>query len=335
MPLPAIPLAPDRGYVPPSTGLPEDYLVRFTWLELWPWWHPGILIGTILILGLPGWLALDVAPAGDALVLTIALILYLGFAGWMLGRHHRRERERRYIMEVLRSEEWRQRVAHYIATSEHLPAAKTINYVTMGSRARFLFLKLCLPICARAFLLAFMISIIMDILFFAFTILVVWGVAAATGAHFRYDTPSKMLNWLFSFPIIVQMIIVGDFLFLMLPKALGHVDFRYFKFTAQEIAAMEIQKGSAVTSDDWMRWWLQHPVQHQLFRIFTFSRSLAWFGVALGLLAIFTYIVLYVGGLSAAYLLVTWLLWHVYAHIYAMPVMQAQKLIRARPDLLA
>jgi hypothetical protein len=116
MPLPAIPLAPDRGYVPPSTGLPEDYLVRFTWLELWPWWHPGILIGTILILGLPGWAALDVALAGDALVSTIALILYLGFAGWMLGRHHRRGRERRYIMEVLRSEEWRQRVAHYRRT---------------------------------------------------------------------------------------------------------------------------------------------------------------------------------------------------------------------------
>ena len=176
---------------------------------------------------------------------------------------------------------------------------------------------------------------IMDILFFAFMILVVWGVAAATGAHFRYDTPSKMLNWLFSFPIIVQVIVVGDFLFLMLPKALGHVDFRYLKLTAQEMAATEIQKGSAITSDDWMRWWLQHPVQHQFFRIFKFSRSLAWFGVALGLLAIFTYIVLYVGSLCAAYLLVTWLLWHVYAHIYAMPVIQAQKLIRARPDLLA
>ena len=158
MPLPSIPLAPDRGYMPPNADLPDGYLVCFAWLELWPWWHPGILIGTILILGLSGWLALDVALAGDALVSTVALVAYLGFAVWMLGRHHRRERERRHILEVLSSEEWRQRVAHYVATGEHLPA-KTINYPTMGSRARFLFLKLCLPICARAFLLAFIISI--------------------------------------------------------------------------------------------------------------------------------------------------------------------------------
>src|SRR5258708_26695995 len=153
MPLRSIPLAPDWGYMRPNADLPDNYLARFAWLELWPWWHPGILIGTILILGLPGWLALDLALAEDALVSTIALVLYLSFAGWMLSRHHRRARERRYIMEVLCSEEWRQRVAHYVATGEHLPA-KTINYPTMGSRARWLFLKLCLP----AFFLAFILS---------------------------------------------------------------------------------------------------------------------------------------------------------------------------------
>jgi hypothetical protein len=45
-----------------------------------------------------------------------ALLLYLAYAVWMLGRYRRQEQERRYIIEVLRSQGWRDRLVHWLVT---------------------------------------------------------------------------------------------------------------------------------------------------------------------------------------------------------------------------
>jgi hypothetical protein len=115
MSLPAIPLAPNRGYVPPMAELRGNYLWRGEWIPLWPWWHPLILPRLFIFIGLPGWLILHFAsniPVPEADL----LLPYLAYSGWMLVRYHWRERERRYIVGVLRSPEWRDRLVHWVVT---------------------------------------------------------------------------------------------------------------------------------------------------------------------------------------------------------------------------
>src|SRR5262245_2085655 len=113
--LPSIPLAPNRGYVPPMPELPGNYLLRGEWIPLWPWWHPLILPRLFIFIGLPGWLILHFAPE-IPIPPAGTLLLYFGYTVWLLGRYSRRERERRYIVGVLRSREWRDRLTHWVVT---------------------------------------------------------------------------------------------------------------------------------------------------------------------------------------------------------------------------
>jgi hypothetical protein len=97
------PAAPGRGYVPPIGELSGNYFLRREWIPLWPWWHLLIMPRLFVFIGLPG-LAHSTFRICKPIPMPGALSLYLAYAVWMLGRYRRQEQERRYIIEVLRSQ---------------------------------------------------------------------------------------------------------------------------------------------------------------------------------------------------------------------------------------
>jgi hypothetical protein len=113
--VPLIPVGRSKAYRPPAPFIPVDYNQRREWVTLWPWWHPAILPGRILFLGLPAILLVWAAIA-DVLSVAGASLIYVLYGAWMLARYLRDELNRRLIIRVMRSEEWRQRLAHWIAT---------------------------------------------------------------------------------------------------------------------------------------------------------------------------------------------------------------------------